>query len=110
MKAADFNPFTWDNSSKKVQSNVISLELQTENATKLNVSNLDNDIEIVIPISTSPSNTSNGSEHYFLKPNKLTVRRYYADLLDVPVSIRLGVAKEETLVKMLVKFASRPTT
>ena len=110
MKAADFNPFTWDNSSKKVQSNVISLELQTENATKLNVSNLDNDIEIVIPISTSPSNTSNGTEHYFLKPNKLTMRSYYADLADVPVSIRLGVAGKETLVNMFVKFGSRPTT
>ena len=110
MKSADFNPFSWDNSSKKVQSSVISLELQTENATRLNVSNLDDYIEIVIPISTPPSNTSNGSEHYFLKPNKLTVRRYYADLADVPVSIRLGVAKEETLVKMFVKFGSRPTT
>ena len=110
MKSADFNPFSWDNSSKKVQSSVISLELQTENATKLNVSNLDSNIEIVIPISTPPSNTSNGSEHYFLKPNQLTMRSYYADLADVPVSISLGVAKEETLVKMFVKFGSRPST
>ena len=62
MKSADFNPFSWDNSSKKVQSSVISLELQTENATRLNVSNLDDYIEIVIPISTPPSNTSNDED------------------------------------------------
>ncbi|XP_022810198.1 uncharacterized protein LOC111347198 [Stylophora pistillata] len=109
MKAADFNPFTWDNSSKKVQSSVISLELQTENTTKLSVSNLDKDIEIVIPISTPPSNNSNSTEHYFLKPNKLTIRSYYAELADVPVSIRLGVAEKKTEVKMFVRFGLRPT-
>ena len=110
MKAADFNPFTWDNSSKKVQSSVISLDLQTENATKLNVSNLDNYIEIVIPISSPPSNTSNKTEHYFLKPNKMTIRSYYAELADVPVSIKLGMAEEDTVIKLFVNFGSRPTT
>ena len=48
MQAVDFNPFTWDNSSKKIKSSVTSLELKSNSAEKLNVSNLDNDIEIVI--------------------------------------------------------------
>ncbi len=109
MQALKFNPFTWDNSSKKVKSSVTSLDLQSGNGKKINVSNLDSDIEIVIPISSPQTNTSNGTEHYFLKPNKMTIRSYYAELADVPVSIQIGVQKEGTVTKLFVKFGSRPT-
>ena len=88
MQAVNFNPFTWDNSSKKIKSSVTSLNLQSGNGKKINVSNLDGDIEIVIPISSLPTNTSNGTEHYFLKPNRMSFRSYYAELADVPVSIK----------------------
>ena len=50
--------------SKKIKSSVTSLELKNGNA-GINVSNLDNDIEIVIPISSPPQNSSNGTEHFF---------------------------------------------
>ena len=112
MKAVDFNPFSWDNSSTKVQSSVISLELQSENGAKLNVTNLDNYIEIVIPLSSPPSKTNNKTviEHHFLKPHKLTVRSYYAELADVPVFITLGVLGKNTSINLLVKFGSRPST
>ena len=108
MQAVNFNPFTGDNSSKKVKSSVISLDLQSGDGKKINVSNLENYIEIVIPISSPPTNTSNGTEHYFLKPNKLSIRSYYAELADVPVSIRLG-APEGLIIEVYVKFGSRPT-
>ena len=104
MQAVNFNPFTWDNSSKKIKSSVTSLELKNGNAEKMNVSNLDNDIEILIPLSSSPQNSTNDTEHFFLKPNQITVRSYYAELADVPVSLKLGVAIEGTEIELLVKF------
>ena len=109
MKAIHFNPFTWDNSSKKIKSSVVSLDLQIRNGTKIDVSNLDNYIEIVIPISSSPPNTSNVTEHYFLKPNKMSFRSYYAELADVPVSIKIVVQAEGAVIELLVKNGSRPT-
>ena len=109
MRAIHFNPFTWDNSSKKVKSSVTSLDLQSANGTKINVSNLDNYIEIVIPLSIPPTNTSNGNEHYFLKPNRMSIRSYYAELADVPVSIRIGAHVEGAVIKLYVKFGSKPT-
>ena len=111
MRAIHFNPFTWDNSSKKIKSSVTSLDLQSANGTKINVSNLDSYIEIVIPLSIPPANTSNGTdhEHYFLKPNRMSIRSYYAELADVPVTIRMGVFTEGTVIKLFVKFGSRPT-
>ena len=109
MQAISFNPFTWDKSSKKVKSSVTSLDLQSGNGRKLNVSNLESDIEIVIPISSPPTSTSNETEHYFLKPNKMSIRSYYAELADVPVSIKIGVQKDGIVIELFVKFGSRPT-
>ena len=109
MRAIHFNPFKWDNSSKKVKSSVTSLVLQSANGTKINVSNLDNYIEIVIPLSSPPTNTSNGTKHYFLKPNRISIRSYYAELADVPVSIKIGVQVEGIVIKLFVKSGSRPT-
>lgn len=109
MRVVDFNPFSWDNSSKKVKSNVISLNFQSGNGKKINVSNLDNDIAIAIPIASPATNTSNATEHYFLKPNRMSIHSYYAELEDVPVSIRIGVPGESTVIKIFGKFGSRPT-
>ena len=109
MQAVDFNPFTWDSSSKKIKSSVTSLELKSNSAEKLNVSNLDNDIEIVIPISNPPKNSSNTTQHYFLKPDRISFRSYYADLADVPVSLSLGLAITGVQIEMRIKFGQRPT-
>ena len=109
MQAVDFNPFTWDNSSKKIKSSVTSLELKSTSAEKINVSNLDNDIQIVIPISNPPKNSSNGTQHYFLKPNEISVRSYYADLAHVPVSLKLDLAKAGIQIELRIKFGQRPT-
>ena len=109
MQTVDFNPFTWDNSSKKIKSNVTSLDLQSANGEKINVSNLDNYIEIVIPISSSPPNTSDATDHYFLKPNKMSFHSYYAKIADVPVSIKIGAKKQGIVIEMFLKFGARPT-
>ena len=112
MKAVDFDLFSWDNSSTKVQSIVISLDLQSENGAKLNVTNLNNYIDIVIPLSSPQPRTNNKRviQHHFLKLNQLTVRSYYAELAEIPVFIRLGVTGTNTSLKFLVKFGSRPST
>ena len=109
MQAVVFNPFTWDKSSKKIKSSVTSLALQGGNGEKINVSNLDNYIEIVIPISSPPANTSNETDHYFLKPNKMSFRSYYAELEDVPVSIKIKAQKYGMAIQLFLKFGSRPT-
>ena len=110
MIAVSFNPYTWDNSSKAIQSNVVGLELKNDKA-KINVSNLDEDIVIVVPISSPPKNGTNTSdvpEHSFLKPNKMVTRMYNAELADVPVSIKLDIVVA-VVVEVFVKFGSKPT-
>ena len=109
MQAVDFNPFTWDNSSNKIKSRVTSLELKSNSAEKISVSNLDNDIEILIPISSPPQNSTKGTQHNFLKPNQISVRSYYAELANVPISLKLGIAKAGLKISLFIKFGKRPT-
>ena len=112
MSALTFNPYSWNNSSKAIQSNVIGLELQSGN-TKINVSNLDDDIVMVIPISSpaeQKNNTSSPSEHSFLKLDKMSIRSFNAQLADVPVSIKMAVVEKGLFtINLYVKFGSRPT-
>lgn len=109
MKALDFNPYTWDNSSKMIKSSVTDLELQSEDERELNVSNLNNDIEIVIPISNPQPNSSNMTGHFFLKPQKMSIHSYFAEQADVPVTIRMSVQKDDVVLELFVKYGSRPT-
>ena len=110
MTAFNFNPYTWDNSSKAIQSSVTSLELQNGNG-NINISNLEDDIVMVIPILAPRKNNTNTSEvpeHSFLKPNKMSFRSYYAELADVPVTIKLSVQEIDVFIELFVKFGSRP--
>lgn len=113
MTALSFNPFTWDESSKAIQSSVSSLELQSEEFGSVNVSNLKEDIIMVIPIlgdSKNNNNPSKVSEHSFLKPNRMSFRSYHVELADTPLTIKLGVQEFGVVIGMAVKFGSRPTT
>ena len=91
---------------------LISLELQNGNS-RINVSNLEYDIVMVIPISSPPKNNTNNTEvpeHRFLKRNKMVVHSYFAELSDVPVIIETGVRERGVKVELFVKFGLRPTT
>ena len=112
MTAVSFNPYSWDNSSKAIQSSVTSLELKSGEA-NINVSNLEDDIVMVIPIASKPKNNTNASEdkeHLFLKPNKMAVHSYYAELAHVPVTIEMGVEENNNIVvELFIKFGTRPS-
>lgn len=112
MTAFNFNPYSWDTSSKAIQSVVTSLELKSGKE-KINVSNLQDDIFMVIPISSKPKTNTNVSEepeHLFLKPNKMSVHSYYAELADVPVKIETTVQELDFVAKLFLKLGTRPTT
>lgn len=105
-----FNPFNWDsdNSSGIVRSSVCSLELSQDGTGTMNVSDLENDIEITIPINSDESESTE-PENSFLKPYEMTVRSYYAELGKVPVSLSLTGLDKDAVVEVLIKFGSRPT-
>ena len=108
MMTLDSNPFTSDASSKSIKTSVCSLELTSDGEGTVNVSGLDNDIEINIPISPGylESDEPKGS---FLKPNQMTIHSYYAELANAPVSLTMAFQDKDEIVDILIRFGSRPT-
>lgn len=102
------NPYNWDDSSLSVTSSVCSLELKNDEAGTINVSDLENDIEITIPINNEES-ASAEQEGYFLKPYEMTITSYHVELGNVPVSITLKGFDKDAIVEVFIKFGSRPT-
>jgi len=108
MLILTINPYSWDNSSLSVTSSVCSLELKNEETGTLNVSDLENDIEITLPITTEESESAE-QESYFLKPYEMTISSYYAELGNVPVSLSVAGVDKDAIVEVFIKFGSRPT-
>ena len=110
MIAIKFNPFTWDKSSELVQSSIVSLELQSsETSETIGVADVDSDIEIMIPLNRVPVNTSDTTEHSFLKPSKISTHKYYLDMPSLSFSLKLGTQAKDITIEMFVKFGSKPT-
>ena len=112
MTSVNFNPYTWDQSSKAIQSSVTSLELKSGKS-EINVSNLHEDIIMVIPIfsqSKSDGNESERSDHRFLKANKMVVHSYYAELPNIPVTMEMSIQETDVvIVELLIRLGSRHT-
>ena len=107
MVALKFNPFIWDKSSELVRSSVISLELQSSDMETIGVADLDSDIEIIIPLNRVPVNTSDTTQHSFLKPNKISSHEYYSEIPGLTVSLKLGTRAKGVAIEMFVKFGSK---
>ena len=109
MIAIKFNPFIWDRSSELVQSSIISLELQSGDTETIAVADLDSDIEIIIPLNRVPVNTSDPTEHSFLKPRKISSHKYHSEMPGLPVSLKLGTQAKDITIEIFVKFGFKPT-
>ncbi|XP_078351521.1 polycystin family receptor for egg jelly-like isoform X1 [Oculina patagonica] len=109
MMAFEFNPFTWDKTSKMVKSSVISLELQSSNAETISVSHLASDIEMIIPMHGLPMDTNNMAEYGFLRPNIISTHSYYAELAGIPAFLKLGAQDKDIAIEIFIKIGSRPT-
>lgn len=107
MMTLTVNPYSWDNSSLSVTSRVCSLELKNEETGTINVSDLENDIEITIPNNNEESESAE-KESRFLKPYEMTISSYY-DERNVAMSISLEGVDKDAIVEVFVKSGSKPT-
>ena len=108
MLILTINPYSWDNSSRSVTSSVCSLELKNQETGPMNVSDLENDIEITIPTNTKESESAE-QENYFLKPYEMAMSSYYPELGNATVSLSVAGVNKNAIVEVFIKFGSRPT-
>ena len=108
MLSIPFNPYTWDSTKQRVNSDVLALDLKDDTRKLIKVSNLSNEVIIVIPL--KPQKVSLESPQYFTLSNSL--RFHLIDVEDENTLIMLEVTPTQTNTNLFVylRYGQRPTT
>ena len=69
MLSISFNPYTWDGTKERVGSDVLTLQLKSDKRELIKVSNLSEDVVIVIPL--KPEKKLAKKENYFTRNDNL---------------------------------------
>ncbi|XP_032239241.2 uncharacterized protein LOC5513821 isoform X2 [Nematostella vectensis] len=109
MSVIPENPYTWDNSSLRMRSPIVSLKIMDDNSKPITVANLTEDIELTIGgVSSSPHEES----PQFYRPADNSSLQYHTFTYSEPgESIRLAIRPVNKTNKFIVfvKLGSKPT-
>ena len=113
MTSFNENPYTWDESSKGIQSSVLDFSLKKEDGTALEVSNLEDPVELFIPVTRQREKGGNASdENYFAKPsngsNNLRYHRINIPSANTIISFEIKPEQGEFL-DIFVRAQKKPT-
>ncbi|KAJ7370174.1 hypothetical protein OS493_033799 [Desmophyllum pertusum] len=108
MLSIPFNPYTWDSTKQRVNSDVLALDLKDETRKLIKVSNLTSDVIIVTPL--KPQTVSLENPQYFTKNDDL--RFHEIDVKYDNTLIMLEITPDETSINLFVymRYGQRPTT
>ena len=108
MLRIPFNPYCWDNTCKRVHSDLLTLDLKDDKGKTINVSRLSNDVSIQIPLKNSSSDIE--YQHFFIKNGASRFHEINVDFENE--TIQLQVRPEDEAVKLMIfmRFGYRPTS
>lgn len=103
------NPYTWDETSPRIKSSIVTLRIKDDSGQTVKIENLADDIEIVIsdvkePITTNPPK-------YYKKADNSTMQYHSITHTQTGGSIRLGIqpVNGSDFFSAYIKYATRPT-
>ena len=109
MFSFSFNPYTWDGTKERAGSDVVTLLLKNNDSKPIKVSNLTEDIVIVMPLKLQKISASEKS-WYFTKNNDL--RFHEINVKYENTLLMLEIKPQDPTVHLFVymRFGQRPTT
>ncbi|KAK3725337.1 hypothetical protein QZH41_008953, partial [Actinostola sp. cb2023] len=111
LVATPHNPFSWDSTSSRVTSSVISLACMDNTGSDIDISNLKSPIVMTIP-RTNTSSQDPAEKKTFLKPSSgdtMQYRRVSVDIAGSSLQMKIEIASVEVTVVVFVKLRDRPT-
>ena len=103
------NPYTWDKGASNIKSSVLDFELKDEYGNRLNISNLQQDVELLIPLLEKPD--AKEPHNYFVKPSNNGTMQFHKIVFPGPeyaISIKIVPSGNKNLT-LYVRYAQRPT-
>lgn len=115
MLSFNKNPFTWDKSAETVKSSVVDFKLKASGGKTMNISGLQEPIELFIPITPKadePEKSNLSEPHLFLKPSdgtsNIRFHRFSVSSSEVLVTITIKPEQGKT-VSVFVNYKTKPT-
>ncbi|XP_048575605.1 uncharacterized protein LOC5520271 isoform X3 [Nematostella vectensis] len=108
MTLSEYNPFTWDTTSRLIDSHVTSFDLRDERGNEIVVSGLSEPIELVIPKENSTRNVSTAPLSSFLKPDQIAYHKVNIESEGAALLLEISPARDIS-IRLLIGYKSRPT-
>ncbi len=107
MLSIPFNPFTWDKTRERVDSNVLSLELKDDEQQVVGIEQLSSDVIIDIPLNDQSKPVK--MSHFFTKNNSFSYHEITVDYENTVIQLDIASEDESVDLTIYITFGHRPT-
>ena len=108
MLSIPFNPYTWDSTKQRVNSDVLALDLKDDTRKLIKVSNLSNNVFIVTPL--KPQTVSLESPQYFTQNDNLRFHVIDVEYENTLIMLEVTPTEAKTNLYVYLRYGQRPTT
>ena len=107
MLSIPFNPFTWDATRNRVDSNIMSLDLKDHARGLIEVSNLTKEVVISMPL--KPQKISLEIPQYFTGKDNLRFHQINVEYENTLIILEIKPEEKSTTLFVYLRFRNRPT-
>ena len=108
MLSFSFNPYTWDSSKERVDSDVVTLQLKNNKGELIKVSNLSEDIVIITPL--KPGKNFMEKAKYFTKNDNLLFHEIVVRFGNTLLMMEINPQEPNVYLFAYMRFGQRPTS
>ena len=102
-----FNPFTWDDTQRRVDSAVLTLDLKDDKGNRINVTNLSSNVLITVPLASQKKPLQNPA--FFTKDDKLQFHVINIEHENTLMQLDITTYSSSENIHFYLRFAQRPT-
>ena len=107
MLSIPFNPFSWDTTRNRVDSDIISLDLKDHARKLIEISNLTKDVVISMPL--KPQKVSLEIPQYFTGKDNLRFHQINVEYENTLIILEIKPEEKSTTLFVYLRFRNRPT-
>ena len=108
MLSISFNPYTWDSTKQRVNSDVLALDLKDDTRKLIKVSNLSSNVIIVTPLKKETVSFEN--RQYFTQNDNLQFHKIDVEFENTLLMLEITPTEANTNLLVYLRYGQRPTT
>ncbi|KAL9967119.1 hypothetical protein ACROYT_G025287 [Oculina patagonica] len=109
MLSIPFNPYTWDSTKQRVNSDVLALDLKDERQRLIKVANLSDNVMVFTPFKPHTVTVVENSQ-FFTNNNNLRFHEIAIEFGDTLVILEITPSEVQTYLFVYMRYGQRPTT